>query len=408
MIEGVALCIILFFFGLLIEYFIGPPDLSFWSYPLNLIVGIAFLYINVTVYYFGKNRRWVQWLSGMPMSLTVILWILYLSLLVGLIPQSDVVNTNLTVSENLLVRFGFTHIVSSWFFLLDMALFLFVLGLVILRRLIMSFSWRNMAFILNHVGLWVALAGGILGAADRMELRMLLPLNGDVVKEAAEVNSNTRLSLPFGLELKNFILEEYPPKLALINSDGKYLPLGKPDIISVEGIGGAGLLGDWSLDVTKYLEEGVSGGTSEFRQADMRGGATALYVIATNEKKNLRYEGWVSAGNFMITPTFLPLEDENRYIVMLEREPKRFASELIVHKADGSISEAIVDVNSPFSIDGYDIYQSSYDQEKGRWSAYSGLMITADPVLTIVYVGLYMMLAGAILLFVFGPKKRIL
>ena len=402
--EGLLLCFVLFIVGLFMEYFLGSPDRLFWSYPLNLIVGIAFAYSIVMTYYLGRGKQWLAWLSGMKMSLAVILWMLYLSVLIGILPQT---NTMSSISnENLLARLGFTHIVSSWFFLLNAALFLFVLGLVIARRF-MPFSWKNFIFFLNHAGLWIALTSGILGAADRTELRMLLPLK-KTVNEAFEKGSKVHRLLPFSLELKRFILEEYPPKLILVDKKGQYLPVNNPDMFSVDGAGVTGRLGEWNIQITKYIEEGVSGKTLDFRKSDIRGGATALYVIATNEQTKKRYEGWVSCGNFMVSPAILSLSDGEAYIVMPDREPKRFASELVIHKADGSVTEAIVDVNSPFSIDGYDIYQSSYDQEKGRWSAYSGLMLTKDPSLTIVYIGLYMMLVGAVFMFLLGPKKRIL
>lgn len=401
-IEGLLLCFFLFIIGLLMEYFFGSPDRAFWSYPLNLIVGIAFGYSIVMSYYLGREKRWLKWLSGMKMSLSVILWMLYLSILVGIIPQTNTVSS--VSGESLLAKLGFTHIVSSWFFLLNAALFLFVLGLVVIRRF-MPFSWRNFVFALNHIGLWIALTGGILGAADRAELRMILPL-GKTVNEAFEKGSNVPRLLSFSFELKRFILEEYSPKLVLVDKNGRYLPTDKPDIFSVDAAGVTGRLGEWDIKITEYIEEGVSGKTSDFRKSDIKGGATALYVIATNGRTKKRYEGWVSSGNFMVSPAILPLSEGDAYIVMPDREPKRFASELIIHKADGSVVEAVVDVNSPFSIDGYDIYQSSYDQEKGRWSAYSGLMLTADPALTVVYIGLYMMLAGAVLMFLSGPKKR--
>ena len=317
--EGVVLCALLFVAGLLLEYFAGPVNRSFWAFPLNLIAGLLFAYAILMAHWFGRNTRWVRWLSGMPMSIAVILWTLYLALLIGLIPQSD--TTPVTDGENLLVRLGFTHIASSRFFLLNMGLFLFVLGLVALRRLT-AFSWRNLAFFCNHAGLWIALAGGILGAADRKELYVTLPLN-QPISTVIEKSTGREALLPFNIELNQFILEEYPPKLALVDEAGRYLPQGKPAFLSIKAPNSNGVLDDWRIEVTEYLEEAVSDGTSEFRKAETRGGATALYVVATNRKNNAVYKGWVSAGNFMVPLSALLLESEHKYLVMPEREPRR-------------------------------------------------------------------------------------
>ena len=400
--EGVVICALLFVAGLLLEYFAGPVAVSFWAFPLNMIVGLVLIYAIAMVHWLGRNKAWCRWLSGMPMSLAVILWMLYLVLLVGIIPQSDTLSGD---SDNLLVQLGFTHIVSSWFFLLNLGLFLLVLGWVTVRRLT-TFSWQNVAFFCNHAGLWIALAGGVLGSADRKELHLNL-LPGKPASMAVEKRDGRQMLLPFSIELKKFILEEYPPKLALVDENGSYLSNRKPEFLPVEAVGSNGFLGDWEIEITEYLDEAVSDGTAQFRQAEIRGGATALYVVASNRKNGAKYGGWVSAGNFMVSPAALLLENEHKYIVMTEREPKRFASELVIQKANGELLATTIEVNRPANVEGYHIYQSSYDRKQGRWSVYSGVMITADPALAIVYAGIFLMLAGALFLFILGPKKKI-
>ena len=399
--ESVILCVILFAAGLLIEYFAGPVTFAFWVYPLNLIVGAVFVYAIVMVHWFGRKKSWGRWLSGVPMTLGVIAWMAYLAILTGLIPQSGA--ADISGVAGLLVRLGFTHIVSSWFFLLHAGLFLFVLGLVILKRLT-TFSWRNVAFFLNHLGLWIAFAAGVLGSADRRELNMALPL-GQEINTAVNKITDQHYSLPFTVTLDEFIMEEYPPKLAMVDNDGVYLPEGKPAFISVDEIEKAGDLLGWNIKVTSYLEEAASGKTKEFHPTTMRGGATAVRISATNAD-GMAQEGWVSAGNFMVEPVVLSLPVANRHIVMLEREPKRFASALTVEKSDGSVLKTIVEVNKPLSVEGYHLYQTSYDRPLGRWSHYSGLMVTYDPSYKIVFAGIYMMLAGALLMFLLGAKKK--
>ena len=398
--ESIILCFVLFVIGLLMEYFIGPVNKSFWAYPLNLIVGLVFIYAIVMVHWFGRKKSWGRWLSGVPMTLGVLAWMVYLAILAGLLPQSGA--ADVSGVAGLLVRLGFTRIVSSWFFLLHAGLFLFVLGLVTLKRLT-AFSWRNAAFFLNHLGLWIAFAAGILGSADRQEMYLALPL-GEPMNTAANKGATQHYSLPFTVTLDEFIMEEYPPKLAMIDDEGIYLPEGNPIFISVDEVGKSEELLGWNIEITSYLEEGVSGKTQEFHPSNMRGGATAVRVSAKNSGGAA--EGWVSVGNFMIKPVGLALPIPNRHIVMLEREPKRFASALTIKKSNGEVSRTTVEVNKPLSVEGYHLYQSSYDRALGRWSRHSVLMVTYDPSYTLVFVGIYMMLAGAFLLFLLGAKKK--
>ena len=402
-VESILVCFVLFVAGLLMEYFAGPVNKLFWSYPLNLIVGAAFIYAIVMAHWLGRKKDWERWLSGVPMTIGVIVWMAYLAVLAGLIPQSGA--ADVSGIAGLFVRMGFTRIVTSWFFLLHAGLFLFVLGLIILKRLITVVSWRNAAFVLNHLGLWIAFVAGLLGSADREEMHMALPL-GESVGTAMNKAATQRYSLPFTVTLDEFIMEEYPPKLAMVDDEGVYLPEGNPAFLAIDEVGKTRELLGWNIEVTSYLEEAISGKTKEFHPTKMRGGATAVRVSATSPD-GTRHEGWVSAGNFMIDPVVLSLRPvQNRHIVMLEREPKRFASALTIIKSDGEVLKTTVKVNHPVSVEGYHLYQSSYDRPLGRWSRHSGLMVTYDPSYKIVFAGIYMMLAGALLLFLLGAKKR--
>ena len=53
------------------------------------------------------------------------------------------------------------------------------------------------------------------------------------------------------------------------------------------------------------------------------------------------------------------------------------------------------------------IYQYSYDDSKGKYSDTSLFELVRDPWLKVVYTGIFMLLAGALFLFIAGPKKRI-
>jgi len=78
--------------------------------------------------------------------------------------------------------------------------------------------------------------------------------------------------------------------------------------------------------------------------------------------------------------------------------PRRFASELRIKTVEGDSMEVVVDVNKPYEVEGWKIYQYDYDVPLGADSQTSILELVRDPWLPLVYTGIYMMFAGALLL----------
>jgi len=63
-------------------------------------------------------------------------------------------------------------------------------------------------------------------------------------------------------------------------------------------------------------------------------------------------------------------------------------------------------VNKPFKVDDWKIYQLSYDSNLGRWSDVSVIELIRDPWLPVVYTGIFLMLAGSVYMFWMGTKKQ--
>ena len=96
--------------------------------------------------------------------------------------------------------------------------------------------------------------------------------------------------------------------------------------------------------------------------------------------------------------------------------PRRFASDITIIRNNALSSdhsqltpkmEATVEVNKPVEVDGWKIYQYGYDTQMGAMSQYSILELVSDPWLPLVYTGIYMMLAGAVCMFILGGRKRV-
>src|SRR5699024_1780613 len=113
-----------------------------------------------------------------------------------------------------IIKLGLRQITSSWPFVIIYGFTLFVLGLVIAKR-IHRFKWSDYGFYLNHLGLWLFLFAAGLGSADRLRYVMYVE-EGEVEWRVFDEQENM-LELDIAIELHDFIMEEYPPKLAIIN-----------------------------------------------------------------------------------------------------------------------------------------------------------------------------------------------
>ncbi|MBR3080915.1 MAG: cytochrome c biogenesis protein ResB [Prevotella sp.] len=139
--------------------------------------------------------------------------------------------------------------------------------------------------------------------------------------------------------------------------------------------------------------------TATLGNADMQR-VKMITAIGEPEWRALTQEGAVKE---------MPIAIELKKFVMEtydDGSPKRFASEIQILTKTGKNIETIVDVNKPYEVDGWKIYQYGYDTQMGAQSQISILELVSDPWLPLVYAGIYMMLAGAVCKFFFGGVRR--
>ena len=97
----------------------------------------------------------------------------------------------------------------------------------------------------------------------------------------------------------------------------------------------------------------------------------------------------------------MPIAIELKQFIMEtydDGKPKRFASDIQILRQSGKNIETTVEVNKPVEVDGWKIYQYGYDTQMGPMSQTSILEFISDPWLPLVYAGIYLMLAGAVLM----------
>ena len=85
-------------------------------------------------------------------------------------------------------------------------------------------------------------------------------------------------------------------------------------------------------------------------------------------------------------------------------EVKKFSSDIDILTKEGERISTTLEVNKPFNYKGWEIYQLSYDDKMGKWSELSVLELVKDPWLPVIYLGIFMMIAGAIYMFWMGNR----
>lgn len=271
--------------GLALELSIGPIVWEAFAWPANGMVLAGFLLMIAMMFLLRKKVYAFQFVGTYQAAIPAMVYAVVLTIIMGLIRQ----------------KVGGTWLndmLSFWPFVLIYVYITVILGVIILRRVTHLSSWkRDLPFLLNHLGLFIALTTATLGNADMQRVKMICGV--DEPEWRAMTTDGRIIEMPIAIELKKFIMETY--------DDGS---------------------------------------------------------------------------------------------------PKRFASEIQIVTKTLKYIETIVDVNKPHEVDGWKIYQYGYDTQMGAQSQISIFELVSDPWLLWVYAGIYMMLAGAVCMFVIGGRKR--
>ena len=281
--EGFAIGIGLIAVGVVLQLAVGPVAWGAFAWPINGVVMAAFVAVIALTYILRKRVYAFKFLGTNHAAIPAMALAVVLTIVMGLTIQSPDGN-------------WFSNMLSFWPFVLVYMLIALILGQVIINRT-MHFRWkRDIPFMLNHLGLFLAMTTATLGNADVQRLRMIAT-EGQPEWRAVADNGMVK-TMPMSIELKKFIMETY--------DDGS---------------------------------------------------------------------------------------------------PKRYASVLKIAEKQDEAFEATIDVNKPIVVDGWKIYQYGYDTSMGAESKISILELVSDPWLPLVYAGIFMMLGGAVCMFVFGRRE---
>lgn len=389
----------LFITGMLLQWTMGDIHWDLFAWPVNIIVLVLYLFLLVGMHGLRKRVYYFEWLSHYTASVSSLIYVAIITVVMGLVRQVPSTQPSVDV-------IGLSKMLSFWPFVLLYLWMLSSLGLTIFRA---SFPLKakKIPFLLNHIGLFIALLTATLGNADLQRLKMITQL-GKTEWRATDDNGKL-IELPLAIELEAFTINEYPPKLMLIdNETGQTLPKDVPEHLLLEEELKSGKLMDWEISILQSIPMAASVATKDtlnFTEFHSMGATYATYLKAINTKTSVEKEGWVSCGSFLFPYKALRLS-EDVSLIMPEREPQRFVSEVIVYTEDGTVKKDSIEVNRPIKIAGWNIYQLSYDETKGRWSDISIFELVKDPWLPAVYIGIIMMMLGAVCLFMTAQKGK--
>lgn len=272
-----------------LQIVIGNFPLGFFAFPLNAIIAVIWCFVLWRLYKENASLPLTHFLTAPSTSIWCMFLLIAGSLVIGLFPQLS--DSEAKAMSGFLPALGCYNFMTSWIFIAILFLFLSNLAMVIIHAAYHRKIYKK-RFLLNHVGLWLALFAGFFGSSDTQTLRT--PLYKEM--PTREV---------YGMDGKIYYLDY---ELELHYFETKYYPNGRP---------------------SKFL-------------ADIRVG---------------------------------------------ERH-------------------AILEVNHPYSCKmGEDIYLTGYDVSNRHNDAYCIVQIVRQPWKYITIAGILMMLAGAVLLFVNGPKR---
>ena len=382
--------------GLVLQLSIGSISKSWFSFPYNVVGGAIYVLLATGSYFLWRKTNFILRFSSAPFAIVTVVTLGILTIGLGSI------NVKPQELTGIWGKLGLDDLTKTWYFGLVFFLILTNLWFSILKRS-MVYQRKNIAFLLNHFGLWLTMFAGVLGQGDIVRLTM--DLKKDIPQWQAKTADQQTINLPIAIQLKDFSIDIYPNKLFVIDTTGTSLPKGKPIGFMLEQEGAQMTLLDWKITLHKYLERAIPDTDSTYIYHTMWGATNAALVTVEDLRTHQTKTEWISSGNFQLPPRAIDLDKEHT-LVMAPPEARKFQSDVLIYqKGSNRILQEKIEVNHPITIGGWRIYQLSYDERMGRWSDLSVIELVSDPWLPIVYTGIFLLIAGGIAL-LFEVKKN--
>ncbi len=385
--KGFIIAVAVLITGLLLDAFFPPLAHILPAFPGNLMLVLLLLLAIIFAGVFIRRHSIYHFLSSGYAAVPALSVFTLLIIFMGIIPQQ---NTEHTAFLN--------NIKASWSFYFT-GIFLLVILLYSTAKHMKQFNRRNVSFVLNHLGIAVILLAGGAGQSDHKQYSMTLR-QGEPVWYALDKKGNTH-ELDFALEMQTFNLEYHNPLLKITSPEGKTLSLVE---ISKASEGKKIEYKQYSLLIEKFIPEASKLGDKYVNFQSMASVA-ALRFHLLKDNDTIRESVWIGSGSHMFPEK--TIQTEAGIIIRLKPPmPKQYTTAARLYKKDGTAENLSLSVNDPAEINGWKVYQQSYNEKKGKYSEISVLSLVKDPWLPVMYFGIFMLLAGILTLFISGKPKK--
>lgn len=183
--------------GLLLQATVGPVPWDLLVHPVNIGLLLVLLALIGIMYALRRKVYLFEWMMHLQAAVPALCYALGLTILMGLVAQREEGGGIPWLSQML----------DFWPFVLAYTWMMVILGMVSLGHLL-RFRLKEIPFLLNHVGLFLALVCGALGAADTQRVHMTTR-EGETQWQAEDEAGNLQ-ELDIAIELHDFIMEEFP------------------------------------------------------------------------------------------------------------------------------------------------------------------------------------------------------
>ena len=382
--EGFIIAFALFLTGISLELSQKSFRLPLPQSPHSTYLCFGLFSFTCLAYFFSKKHPIGQWLASPPAALSSISYMLFMVIIMGIFLQDG------SQDKSFFAKMGFNDITRSWTFLFSFIYLVVSLSFVTLKRSF-PFKKKNISFIITHVGLWLVLLTAGSGSGDIKRWQM--KVNEGHVSLQAKDENNKLHDMPFKILLKDFGIDEYHPKMSLVNKKtGKILTNEGQYIFTVDGTMNVTMHG-YEIIIEKYLPYAAFF-EDRFVNVYDEGATVAAFVKVSKDEKVVSH-GWLSAGTYVQPAFILPVSEEFNLAMTLP-EVRRYHSDVEITDSSAEKIVTTLEVNKAIRVDGWKIYQLDYDSEMGRWSRYSIFEVVYDPWQTYVYIGIFMTLLGTL------------
>lgn len=150
----------LFAVGLALQLTMGPIDWSLFASPVNWMMLVLLLAFLALMFLLREKVYAFEWMMHGHAAVASLSWALGITLVMGLLPQTR--EGGVTWLSQMLTFWPFV-IIWTWMMVIS--------GLATINHLL-RFKIKEIPFLLNHLGVFVAIVAATLGSADVQKLQM--------------------------------------------------------------------------------------------------------------------------------------------------------------------------------------------------------------------------------------------